>query len=146
MGTVGGVDIPRAMTVVVVDADQQPVLLAAAADELAAANGAGERICDRPAGVAYGLLVSPSTIALFNGAGRDPIAQWPTDILAAYHPDLRLWPRNPRALMALLEAWLSDVAYGWSGQTPPGGETFEAIGLAERLRRAGPAHVHPDED
>lgn len=146
MGTVGGVRAPAGMTLVVVDFEQRPLLVAAAAEELAAANGAGDALRHRCAGIGYGLLISPSSIRLFNGTGDEPLASWSTlEVLGSYHPGFAQMQSTPLAMMTLVEAWLSDLAYGWSGRPIPGGDTFERIGLATKLRSSVPAHVHPDE-
>lgn len=146
MGTVGGVGTPGGMTLVVVDSDQQPLMVAAAADELAASNGAGDALRHRCRGIGYGLLVSPSSIRLYNGTGDEPLASWSTaEVLGNYHPLYTQWQSTPLALMTLVEAWLSDLAFGWSGRPVPGSDDFERIGLGRKLRAASPAHVHPDE-
>jgi hypothetical protein len=150
MTTVGGVDTPGAVTLVVVDAAQRPLLVADAADERAAANGASEvlrsRCRETGRGAPYGLLVSPETIRIFNGAGPEPLLSLATrDVLAAYHPSGRSWRHTPRYLITLVEVWLSDLAWGWRGGVVPGADSMEAIGLADKLRAAAPSHVHPDE-
>jgi hypothetical protein len=151
MATVGGLETPSGVTLVVVDADQRPLMVADAADERAAANGASEvlraqcRTLGR--GAPYALLVSPTTIRIFNGAGPEAVVQLSTpDVLGSYHAEWSLWRHSPRYLIALAEAWLSDLAWGWRGRPAPGSEALEAIGLAAKLRRAAPSHVHPDED
>lgn len=137
------------VAVVVVDDHERPVLLADATSEAYAADGARLEF-DRQRrevayGAPYGVLVSPERVRLFNGAGIEPIAEFPTaSILGPYTPGASLTYASPRFLVCLAEAWLSDVAYGWSGKDVPACELLEQIGLADKLR-AGTSHVAPDE-
>ena len=124
--------------------------IADAASERAAANGASEDLRGRcratGSGAPYGLLVSPETIRIFNGAGPEPLISLATsEVLASYHSAWHLWRHTPRYLITLVEAWLSDLAWGWRGESVPGAASLEAIGLAAKLRQAAPSHVHPDE-
>jgi len=147
---VGGVVASGLWPLVVVDADERPLLVADSADELAAANGAGDRLrrrCDEVRGGArFGLLVSPTSIRIFEAGRAEPVLKLATaDVLGSYHPTWHLWQRAPRHLMTLVEAWLSDLAWGWRGLAIPGEAELSATGLVAQLRAAQPLHVHLDE-
>ncbi|MBI2300875.1 MAG: hypothetical protein HYU66_18350 [Armatimonadetes bacterium] len=137
------------VAVVVVDEQAQPVLFADAADEGYAADGARLELDRRrrtvAAGAPYGLLVSPDRMRFFNGSGPEPVAEVPTqDILGVYSRTADLQHAAPRYLVCLVEAWLSDAAWGWRGQPVPGSELLERLGLGAKLRD-GTAHVAPDD-
>lgn len=149
--SVGGVVASGLSPLVVVDAAERPLLVADTADELAAANGAGDRLrrrCDEVRGGArFGVLVSPATIRIFEAGHDTPVLKLATaDVLGSYHPSWDLWQRAPRHLMTLVEAWLSDLAWGWRGTPIPGEAQLTELGLVGELRAAQPLHVHLDEE
>ncbi len=132
--------------VVFVDPAERPQLVVLAASELDAVNGAAERLRVRSdsLGSPFALLVSDARVRILNG-GATPLAELDlAELLARYHTEPSPWSRSPGYLLCLVEAWLSDLAYGWAGAPVPAAELLERIGLADRLR-AGTACVVPDE-
>lgn len=134
--------------VALVDASDKLVVLAYAASEAEAANGAVERLrrrCLELGGSPFAVLASDQAVRIHNGAGP-PLAVVPTaELLARYHSEASPWQLSSRYLLCLLEAWLSDLAYGWGAAPAPAAESLERIGLAARLR-AGTSSVIPDEN
>ncbi len=149
--TVGGVVPGGLRPLVVVDGSERPLLVADTADEVAAANGASDRLRQRCAevrgGARFGILVSPAVIRIFQAGSDEPVLKLATaEILGSYHPTWHLWQRESRHLMTLVEAWLSDLAWGWRGGEVPGEAQLAALGLVAELRGAQPLHVHLDEE
>lgn len=132
--------------VAIVDPDSRPVVYAAAvgcADE-SAAGAVRTALAARGHQPRWLLLVDPQRVAFWQ-AGRQPVADFATDDLVRhYHTDASPWQVSPSLLLTFLEAWLSDLAYGWSESEPPGLAACREAGLLDALSDDA-MHVIPDD-
>ncbi|NUQ00471.1 MAG: hypothetical protein HUU35_11520 [Armatimonadetes bacterium] len=146
MRTVGGVTTAGGMAFVVVSEAEQPLVAVLATDEPHAAAGhepqAEFEALRRQA--PYALVVSPAVLRLYDSAGEALGSLATAAVLTSYHRGFRDWRATPRYLVTLVEAWLSDLAYGWRDEPPPGEALLESVGLVALLR-GGALHVMPDE-
>ncbi len=142
MSSVGGRDDRADWSVAVVDADQRPVLwLQVVTEDLP--DGRRPKTDPQRVAAPFTMVVSPNQVWLFNGAAEATARFATPPIVARYQPNGP--PRvGSRRLMTVLEAWLTDLALGWTELPPPGLEAVEAAGLLDRLRQET-WHVAPDE-
>jgi hypothetical protein len=87
--------------------------------------------------VPFAMLADPEQIQIFRWDGKDlspPVAVLRTpEVLRQYEPEFEERRVFERYLIALIAAWLRDLAYHWKLQTPPGSEELKKIGLLDKL-------------
>ena len=135
-------DDDRPLETVVLDAADQPLLIVVTATAEPAAHRVlnGRRATTGPC---PGLVVTAQSLCFYDD-DDEPLASLDVQLLSDYHPQLSAWRPGPRLLMTLVSAWLGDIAHGWRSTPPPGLETLQRCGLAERLR-TGVHQVTPDD-
>ena len=80
------------------------------------------------------MLVSLDNICIYSPKQSAPVASWKTaDILEFYEPKFLQKRILPNYLMALVEAWLNDLAYHWKSPNPPGTLALKNLGLLDKL-------------
>jgi len=132
--------------VAIVDRDEQPLLYAAAVRQIDEAVAAATRtaLASRGHQPRWLLLVDPERVVFWNPQLQQS-AEFPAaELVAHYHTEPSPWQITPSLLLTFLEAWLSDLAFGWSESEPPGMAAFRTTGLLDELA-GGAMHVIPDD-
>ncbi len=86
----------------------------------------------------YWLLADPEEMRLYGGrsvgSGARPVAVLETkSVLVNYDPQLNGRALSQFYLVALVDAWLRDLALRWKSAEPPGTAELRGTGLLERL-------------
>jgi hypothetical protein len=85
--------------------------------------------------IPFVMLVNLENIEIYQWNKKSSIANFKTaDILNFYDPDFRKKRILPNYLIALVDAWLSDLAYHWKSSEPPAMLEIQNIGLLEKVR------------
>ncbi len=90
------------------------------------------------------LLVDPGRITFWDPEARAVAGFETAELVDHYHSEPSPWQPTPSLLLTFVEAWLSDLAYGWSESEPPGLAACRQVGLLDALA-AGAMHVIPDD-
>ena len=91
----------------------------------------------RQSEVEWLMTVDLEQIALYHREGE--VVEGPrltlvtSEVLSAYDVEIGHKHVYESYLTALVEAWLRDLAYGWSSQSVPGWEQLRELGLTARL-------------
>lgn len=95
------------------------------------------RLTDLAERVDFILAADPNSIQLYKPEGEslgEPIAQLDTwQVLRHYAPKYPKKRVFEPYLLALVEAWLRDLAYHWKSANPPGSEALVKTGLLETI-------------
>lgn len=88
--------------------------------------------------IPFAMLVDLENIEIFQAdnasLSAEAIVSLKTaDVLRHYDAEFGSKRIFERYLIALVEAWLRDLAYHWKSETPPASEQLAAIGLLQRL-------------
>jgi hypothetical protein len=89
--------------------------------------------------VPFAMLVDDKYIRLFKWNGRNiskELVRLNTpEILSKYDARFQTKQIFESYFVALIEAWLRDLAYNWKNERPPGVKQMAATGLVDRLAR-----------
>lgn len=84
--------------------------------------------------IEFQMLVTLEEIKLFKGKEKTPICILNTgNILEKYDPEFKTSTIFNPYLTTLIEVWLSDLAFHWKSENPPGKMELQQIGLTQKL-------------
>ena len=133
--------------IAIVDRDERPLLYAVAVEQVD--EPTLSEVCDTLTARGHRppllLLADPEIIRFYRPDGSSPVELPTSALVDHYHTESMPWQLSPPLLLTYLEAWFSDLAYGWGDTEPPGIAACRQAGLMEALER-DPMHVIPDVD